>query len=59
MYPSADRFGLYCLVIFLLQFWGEMLCVTCMGIFMNPNLANSVTALLQAASVVIASGFLK
>lgn len=59
MHPGADRFGLFILDVFILQYWGEMVTVGCLGLFMNANLANSVAALVQAAAVVIASGFLK
>ncbi|XP_052766024.1 ATP-binding cassette sub-family G member 5-like [Mya arenaria] len=59
MHPGADHFGLYTLEIFLLHYWGEVTAVAMMGLFMNANLAQSVTALLQAAHVIIASGFLK
>ncbi|XP_053377061.1 ATP-binding cassette sub-family G member 5-like [Mercenaria mercenaria] len=59
MHPGFERFALYTLDVFILQYWGEMVTVGCLGIFMNANLANSVAALLQAATVVIASGFLK
>lgn len=59
MHPGADRFGLYTLDIFILQYWGEMVNVGCLGLFMNANLANSVAALVQTAAAVIASGLLK
>ena len=59
MYPYAERFGLYSAEIFILHYWGEIVCVACMGVFMNPNQANSTAALFQAASVLISSGLLK
>lgn len=59
MYPDAERFGLYTTEIFILHYWGEILCIGCMAVFMNPNQANSLSALLQAASVLISSGLLK
>ncbi|XP_045159980.2 ATP-binding cassette sub-family G member 5-like [Mercenaria mercenaria] len=59
LYPSADRFGIFTLEVFILHYWGEMLTVACLGMFMNPNLANSVAALLQSATVIIASGYVK
>lgn len=59
MHPGADHFGLYSVQIFILHYWGEMTTIAMMGLFMNQNLAQSVTALVQAAHVIIASGFLK
>lgn len=59
MYPEAVRFGLFTAEIFLLHYWGEILCVGFMAVFMNPNQANNTTALLQAASMLISSGLLK
>jgi len=49
----------YFLAVFILHYWGEILTVTLMGIFMNPNMAQSNAALLQAATVLIGSGLLK
>ena len=59
MNPHVDRFGLYTLQIFILHYWGEILTVGIMGLVMHPIMANSVSALVQAAHVIIASGFLK
>jgi hypothetical protein len=59
MHPGADRFGLFTLEIFLLHYWGEMVTVGCMGLFMNPNLANSIAVLMQSACVIIASGYVR
>jgi len=59
MHPGADHFGLYTLEIWLLHWWGETITIAMMGLFMNANLAQSVTALVQAASVISSSGFLK
>ena len=59
MHPGADHFGLYSVQIFILHYWGEMTTIVLMDLFMNQNLAQSVTALFQAAHVIIASGFLK
>ena len=59
LYPDAERFGLYTAEVFILHYWGEIVCVACMGLFMNPSQANSVAALIQAASVLISSGLLK
>ena len=59
MYPDAERFGLYTAEIIILHYWGEILTVGCMGIFMNPNLANGTSVLLQAGCVLISSGLLR
>ena len=59
LYPDATRFGLFTTEIIILHYWGEILTVGCMGIFMNPNLAYSVAALLQFGNVVISSGLLR
>ena len=38
---------------------GEMIGVALMGVFHNPNVANSIAALILAISGLIASGFLR
>ncbi|XP_060558203.1 uncharacterized protein LOC132718516 [Ruditapes philippinarum] len=43
----------------ILHYWGEILTVACLGMFMNPNLANSVAVLLQSVAVITASGYIK
>ncbi|KAL4238380.1 hypothetical protein ACF0H5_003089 [Mactra antiquata] len=59
MNPNFDRFVLFTLEVFILHYWGEMVTVACMGLVMNPNLANSLAALVQSAAVIIASGYVK
>ncbi|XP_070210258.1 ATP-binding cassette sub-family G member 5-like [Littorina saxatilis] len=59
MYPEADRFGMHVAVVFLLHMAGELLTTAVMGMFRNPQLANTTTALTFTASGLLATGFLR
>lgn len=59
MYPQSDRFLMHMIVTFCLHLGGELLTVATMGLFQNPQLANTTTALLLNASGLVASGFLR
>ena len=59
MYPEADRFAMHVAVTVCLHLSGELLTVATMGVFQNPQLANTTTALLLTASGLVASGFLR
>ncbi|XP_076463806.1 ATP-binding cassette sub-family G member 5-like [Babylonia areolata] len=59
MNSEVDHFAMYVAVAFCLHLSGELLAVGCMGVFQNPQLANSTTALLLTASGLLASGFLR
>ena len=57
--PNTVNFLLYTALVFILNYWGEMLCVVIFGAFMNPSLVNSTSAIIMSASGLMASGFLK
>ncbi|XP_046364697.2 ATP-binding cassette sub-family G member 5-like [Haliotis rufescens] len=52
-------FGEFLAVIFILHYGGELLTVSMMGLYFDPQLANNTTALICSASTVLASGFLR
>lgn len=59
LHPSWSRFAIYYATIFVLHFIGEIMTVGVMGVFFNPQIANSTSALILSASVLIATGFLR
>lgn len=59
MNSDPDKFGMYVVVVFCLHLGGELLTVASMGLFRDPQLANTTTALLLTASGLLASGFLR
>ncbi|KAK7477475.1 hypothetical protein BaRGS_00031299 [Batillaria attramentaria] len=59
MNPDPDKFGMMVAVVVCLHMVGELLTVASMGVFRNPQLANTTTALLLTASGLLASGFLR
>ncbi|XP_067682300.1 ATP-binding cassette sub-family G member 5-like [Haliotis asinina] len=52
-------FGEFLAVVFILHYGGELLTVSMMGLYFDPQLANNTTALICSASTVLASGFLR
>lgn len=59
MSADADKFAIHIAVVFVLHLVGELLTVAMMGVFRNPQLANTTTALIFTASGLVASGFLR
>ncbi|KAK3094013.1 hypothetical protein FSP39_022934 [Pinctada imbricata] len=59
LYPDWERFGIYYAVSFVLSFVGEIITVGTMGVLINPQVANSTSALVLTASLLIASGLLR
>lgn len=59
LYPSWDRFAIYYAVVCALHFIGEIITVGTMGVLINPNIANSTSALVLTASLLLASGLLR
>ena len=59
LYSSFGRFAIYYATVFVLHFIGEIMTIGVMGIFSNPQIANSISAFIQTASVLIATGFLR
>ncbi|KAK3598079.1 hypothetical protein CHS0354_014615 [Potamilus streckersoni] len=56
---TTSGFLIYSAVVFFLNFWGEMVTIVIMAIFLNPAIANSTSALIASASGLMASGFLR
>lgn len=59
LYPTWDRFAIYYAVVCALHFIGEIITVGTMGVLINPNIANSTSALVLTASLLLASGLLR
>ena len=59
LYGSWGRFAIYYATVFVLHFIGEIMAVGVMGVFSNPQIANTTSALILSASVLIATGFLR
>nr|KAG5692505.1 hypothetical protein BaRGS_018710 [Batillaria attramentaria] len=59
MNPDLDLFWMYVAVVVILHLAGELLAMTVMGLFRDPQLSNTTTTLLFTASGLIASGFLR
>ncbi|KAL5008328.1 hypothetical protein ScPMuIL_013909 [Solemya velum] len=59
MHPSLDRFCIYTAIVTILHFCGEVVTLGIMAIFMNPHLANSISAVILTTSGLIASGFIR
>ena len=59
LYGSWGRFAIYYATVFVLHFIGEIMTIGVMGVFSNPQIANSTSALILSASVLIATGFLR
>ena len=59
LYGSWGRFAIYYATVFVLHFIGEIMAVGVMGVFNNPQIANTTSALILSASVLIATGFLR
>ena len=57
--PLPGRFGIFTAVVFMMHYLGEVLGIIFMGIFQQPGVANSVTALVLAIAGLISSGFVR
>ncbi|XP_043931008.1 ATP-binding cassette sub-family G member 5-like [Protopterus annectens] len=59
LYPDVLRFLTYFAVLLIFHFIGEYLAVALLGLVRNPNIVNSVAALIIVAGVLLGSGFLR
>ncbi|XP_003787925.1 ATP-binding cassette sub-family G member 5 [Otolemur garnettii] len=59
LYPEVARFGYFSAALLAPHLIGEFLTLVLLGIVQNPNIANSVVALLSIAGVLIGSGFVR
>ncbi|TKC47423.1 hypothetical protein EI555_009456, partial [Monodon monoceros] len=58
LYPEAARFGYFSAAILAPHLIGEFLTLVLLGVVQNPNVVNSMVALLCIAGVLVGSGFL-
>ncbi|XP_008056299.1 ATP-binding cassette sub-family G member 5 [Carlito syrichta] len=59
LYPEAARFGYFSAALLVPHLIGEFLALVLLGMVQNPNIVNSVVALLCIAGVLVGSGFLR
>ena len=59
LYPEAARFGFFSAAILAPHLIGEFLTLVLLGVVQNPNVVNSMVALLCIAGVLVGSGFLR
>ncbi|XP_017400339.1 ATP-binding cassette sub-family G member 5 isoform X2 [Cebus imitator] len=59
LYPEVARFGYFSAALLAPHLIGEFLTLVLLGMVQNPNIVNSVVALLCIAGVLIGSGFLR
>lgn len=59
LYPEAARFGYFSAAILAPHLIGEFLTLVLLGVVQNPNVVNSMVALLCIAGVLMGSGFLR
>ncbi|XP_060165107.1 ATP-binding cassette sub-family G member 5 isoform X2 [Globicephala melas] len=59
LYPEAARFGYFSAAILAPHLIGEFLTLVLLGVVQNPNVVNSMVALLCIAGVLVGSGFLR
>ncbi|XP_032095330.1 ATP-binding cassette sub-family G member 5 isoform X2 [Sapajus apella] len=59
LYPEVARFGYFSAALLAPHLIGELLTLVLLGMVQNPNIVNSVVALLCIAGVLIGSGFLR
>uniref|UniRef100_A0A2I3GD20 ATP binding cassette subfamily G member 5 n=1 Tax=Nomascus leucogenys TaxID=61853 RepID=A0A2I3GD20_NOMLE len=59
LHPEVARFGYFSAALLAPHLIGEFLTLVLLGIIQNPNIVNSVVALLSIAGVLVGSGFLR
>ncbi|XP_050608910.1 ATP-binding cassette sub-family G member 5 isoform X2 [Macaca thibetana thibetana] len=59
LHPEVARFGYFSAALLAPHLIGEFLTLVLLGIIQNPNIVNSVVALLSIAGVLIGSGFVR
>ena len=59
LYPEAARFAYFSVALLAPHLIGEFLSLVLLGVIQNPNVVNSVVALLSIAGVLMGSGFVR
>ncbi|XP_004627790.1 ATP-binding cassette sub-family G member 5 [Octodon degus] len=59
LYPEAARFGYFSAALLAPHLIGEYLTLVLLGIVQNPNIVNSIVALLSIAGLLVGSGFVR
>ncbi|XP_004369568.1 LOW QUALITY PROTEIN: ATP-binding cassette sub-family G member 5 [Trichechus manatus latirostris] len=59
LYPDVARFGYFSAALLAPHLVGEFLTLVLLGIIQNPNVVNSVVALLSIAGVLVGSGLIR
>lgn len=59
LYPEAARFGYFSVALLAPHLIGEFLSLVLLGVIQNPNVVNSMVALLSIAGVLMGSGFVR
>lgn len=59
LYPEVARFGYFSAAVLAPHLIGEFLTLVVLGMVQNPNVVNSVVALLCIAGVLVGSGFVR
>ncbi|XP_047638123.1 ATP-binding cassette sub-family G member 5 isoform X1 [Phacochoerus africanus] len=59
LYPEAARFGYFSAALLAPHIIGEFLTLLLLGVIQDPNVVNSVVALLSIAGVLVGSGFVR
>ncbi|XP_005390995.1 PREDICTED: ATP-binding cassette sub-family G member 5 [Chinchilla lanigera] len=59
LYPEAARFGYFSAALLAPHLIGECLTLVLLGIVQNPNIVNSIVALLSIAGLLVGSGFVR
>lgn len=59
LYPEAARFGYFSAALLAPHIIGELLTLVLLGMVQDPNVVNSIVALLCIAGVLVGSGFVR
>lgn len=59
LYPEVARFGYFSAALLAPHLIGEFLTLVLLGIVQNPNIVNSIVALLSISGLLIGSGFIR
>uniref|UniRef100_A0A8C2MWP0 ATP binding cassette subfamily G member 5 n=1 Tax=Cricetulus griseus TaxID=10029 RepID=A0A8C2MWP0_CRIGR len=59
LYPEAARFGYFSAALLAPHLIGEFLTLVLLGMVQNPNIVNSIVALLSISGLLIGSGFIR
>lgn len=59
LYPEVARFGYFSAALLVPHLIGEFLTLVLLGVVQNPNIVNSIVALLSVAGLLVGSGFIR